>query len=393
MPSVSAAQHRFIGYLHSNPEARAHSGMSQAKVDEWLHADRGSPWKHRASGGPAKRNTEFHGDWTDWLARARPLRETGDPGIYAFPQSGIDKRMEGVYTPDVYQGSDADQGMRGAAYGGIVQRRDAGGMVDPTSSPIGGIAPSAQTMNPQTQALVQRYSALPTEKLYELSAQLGATPEGQIVRKLLQQKQAMPQQGMQPAQQSGGMQQPQGYAGGGAPAISPSMQSPWWTRHEAETSAKPATGFLNGATAGRADSLKTQAPSGSYVLPADVVAGLGEGNSLAGARVVQDMLSTGPHGIPMPRGGGRNTIPRPPALGDLRQFAAKGGDIGGDDTTPVALSHGEYVVTPQDVSSLGGGDLKRGHRILDAFVLHVRKKHIAKLKSLPGPVGAKKKSA
>ena len=311
MPSVSPAQHRWIGWLHSNPEARAHSGMSQAKVDEWLHADKGSPWKHR----------------------------------------------------------------------------DAGGMVDPTSSPIGGITPSAQTMNPQAQALIQRYSSLPTEKLYELSAQLGATPEGQIVRKLLQQKQAMPQQGMQPPQQ-----QPQGYAGGGAPSISPSMQSPWWTRHEAETSAKPATGFLNGATAGRADSTKDAGSFWLVLPPADVVAGLGEGNSLAGARVVQDMLSTGPHGVPLPRSSGRNTIPRPPALGDLRQFAAKGGDIGGDDTTPVALSHGEFVVPPRDVSALGGGDLKRGHRILDAFVLHVRKKHIDKLKSLPGPVGAKKKS-
>ena len=123
MPSVSPAQHRWVEWIAHNPGALAHSGMTQAKADEWAHADKGSPWKHR----------------------------------------------------------------------------DTGGMVDPTSSPIGGIAPSAQTMNPQTQALVQRYSALPTEKLYELSAQLGATPEGQIVRKLLQQKQAMPQQGMQPA--------------------------------------------------------------------------------------------------------------------------------------------------------------------------------------------------
>lgn len=552
MPSVSPAQHRWIGWLHSNPGALAHSGMSQAKVDEWLHADRGSPWKHRASGGAAKRDTGFHGDWTDWLDTARPKRSLVDPGIYAFPPGGIDKRMEGVYSPDLYQGSDADQGMRGSARGGIVQHRDAGGatnaapaelapdppdytdqfntqlspadetryqswvtqrsaaqkrdaskdtfdydlrgawksdaqaaanghlpdtwkkpnhptfstgsqysgtggmtggtwvpkdnswsyqpsatnlnmygpeglreyfrqtepdsklmmasprafggtlhrdaggMVDPTSPSLGGIAPSAQSMTPQTQALVQRYSALPTEKLYELSAQLGATPQGQIVRKVLQQKQAMPQQGMQPTQQqSAGMQQPQGYAGGGAPAISPSMASPWWTRHEAETSARPASGFLAGATAGRADSLKTSAPSGSYVLPADVVAGLGEGNSLAGARVVQDMLSTGPHGIPMPRGGGRSTIPRAPALGDLRQFAAKGGDVqtGAEDATPVALSHGEFVVEPRDVARLGGGDLKRGHRILDAFVVHVRKKHIDKLKQLPGPVGAKKKAA
>ena len=51
MPSVSPAQHRWIGWLHSNPDALAHSGMSRAKVDEWLHSDKGSPWKHRDAGG------------------------------------------------------------------------------------------------------------------------------------------------------------------------------------------------------------------------------------------------------------------------------------------------------------------------------------------------------
>jgi hypothetical protein len=37
--------------LHSNPEARAKSGMSEAKVNEWLHSDKGSPWKRRDDGG------------------------------------------------------------------------------------------------------------------------------------------------------------------------------------------------------------------------------------------------------------------------------------------------------------------------------------------------------
>ena len=64
-----------------------------------------------------------------------------------------------------------------------------------------------------------------------------------------------------------------------------------------------------------------------------------------------------------------------------------------DDVTPVALSHGEIVVTPQQVSALGGGDLKRGHRVLEHFVLHIRKKNIDTLKKLPPPVGMKKKNA
>jgi hypothetical protein len=82
-------------------------------------------------------------------------------------------------------------------------------------------------------------------------------------------------------------------------------------------------------------------------------------------------------------------------LGELRQFEAKGGGVqeGSEATTPVALSHGEIVLTPQQVSALGGGDLKRGHRILDHFVVHVRKKNIETLKKLPGPVGMKKKAS
>jgi len=272
--------------------------------------------------------------------------------------------------------------------------RDAGGMVDPTSPAIGGVAPSAQTMNPLTQSSIQRYSSLPTEKLQELSAQLGGTSQGRIIQRVLQQKLAMPQQGMQAApQQSAGMQ-PQGFAMGGSPlGVSMSMADPPWVRQEQSSLNRPASGFLAGSTAGRADSIKTQAPSGAFVLPADVVAGLGEGNSLAGARVVQDMLSTGPHGTPMPRGGGRNTIPKPPPLNDLRQFEAKGGGVqdDGGDTTPVALSHGEIVLTPQQVLALGGGDIRRGHRILEHFVMHVRKKNIETLKKLPAPVGMKKK--
>ena len=187
------------------------------------------------------------------------------------------------------------------------------------------------------QGMIQRYSSLPTEKLQELSAQMGASPQGAIIKRVLQQKLAMPQtpvpqqQGMQPPQQQQAAQSPPGFAGGGSPmGVSMSMAEPWWSRQEAEGDARgAATGFLSGDTPGRADSIKTQAPSGAYVLPADVVAGLGEGNSLAGARVVQEMMGTGPHGIPMPRAGGRNTIPRPPGLGELGQFEAKGGGVRG----------------------------------------------------------------
>lgn len=126
---------------------------------------------------------------------------------------------------------------------------------------------------------------------------------------------------------------------------------------------RPTVGFLAGGTLGRADKVHTASPSGSYVLPADVVSAIGEGNSIAGAQKIQEML-----------GGGMVD-----------------GGASPQDLTPVALSDGEYVVAPEEVQKLGNGNLKRGHRILDDFVLKVRRKHIAKLKSLPAPVGAKKK--
>ena len=143
---------------------------------------------------------------------------------------------------------------------------------------------------------------------------------------------------------------------------------------------------LCGSTLGRADSISTQAPAGAYVLPADVVAGLGQGNSLAGARVWNEILSSGPWGTPKPQQHGGRGAPRAPAV-SATTLESKGGRVEGTaGTVPVMLSHGEIVVEPQDVQRIGDGDLKRGHRTLDAFVLRERQKHIKKLKALPGPV-------
>lgn len=149
-------------------------------------------------------------------------------------------------------------------------------------------------------------------------------------------------------------------------------------------------GFLHGSDPGRADTITTSAPGGSYVVPADVVAGIGQGNSLAGAKVIQEMLERGPYGIPMPRGRAGNNIPSPPhpraeyqAGGSIPIFAKGGGNR---QESPVKLSDGEFVIPPAHVVNWGGGNLKRGHRVFDAWVLKKRKEHIAKLKKLPGPV-------
>jgi hypothetical protein len=284
------------------------------------------------------------------------------------------------------------------------------GSVDPSQGAgIGGVQPTAQTQNPMLQGLIQRYASMPTEKLTELSAMMGGSSQGQLIQRLLQQRRVMPQQNQPPQQQAAqpgmaptapvqqrhGGATPKRAGGGSMLGVPLSSADPWWTKQEAYSADKPAAGYLSGSTPGRADAIKTQAPGGSYVVPADVIAGLGDGNSLAGARVMDAIVQSGPHGIPQERMGRGAGPPRAPAPYREQQAAGgvtrrAGGVSGQGEGTPVALSHGEYVVHPEHVVRIGGGNLRRGHRILDQFVIHMRKHQIKTLKSLPGPVGAKK---
>jgi len=263
---------------------------------------------------------------------------------------------------------------------------------------IGGVSPAEQSSNPMVQGLVQRYAGLPTEKLQEMSAMLGpGSGQGQIVQKLLQQRLMQPnapqfqqpQQQPQPAPQLGVPQSAQpvpdeGIARASGGPLSMSQADPWWTRSEAGQIDRGTTGYLHGATAGRADQIATTAPAGSYVIPADVVAGLGEGNNLAGARVIQEAMATGPWGTPIYRGIGRPNLPHP----QPRVEVAKGGGIGSAEAKArdVLLSHGEYVLTPEEVTAFGHGDHDHGVASLDKWVVQERARQIKELKKLPGPV-------
>lgn len=293
---------------------------------------------------------------------------------------------------------------------------DGGGMIDPTAGSvalnqpsIGGMTPSPTTASPLYAQAMQRYQQMTPEKLQEMSMMLGNSPQGQMAKRVLMQKRMMPQvsqQQQQQPQQSAGMGTPTvsiGAAmggpiahrmGGGMLGMGLSEAEPWWTRSEARSADTPMSGYLHGATAGRADNLKGTALSDSYILPAEEIAGLGEGNSLMGARVIQSMLGSGPHGIPQERGVRGHGPPHPPSMNEPRQLEAKGGGVQHEDgqaTTKVALSHGEFGLTPEQVRwKFGDGDLKRGHRVLDLFVQELRKRHIKELASLKPPVGAKK---
>ena len=279
-----------------------------------------------------------------------------------------------------------------ATGGGIARYDDGGG--------VGGITPPSATQSPIMQGIIERYSGLPTEKLQELAGTMGGSPQGQVIRQLLTRRLTQPNapgnappqqpaqgpvapQGAATAQQRRGGVTPHRDAGG---MMSMSQADPSWARQDLSQMNR-SSGVLNGATFGRADSIKTQAPGGAFVLPADVISGLGEGNALAGARVADEMFKTGPMGIPMPRGGsGGRGLPHAPAVAQ----AARGGHLahGGATQkvmTPVMLSDGEYVISPEQIIAKFG-NLKHGHKMLDAWVDHERKKHIKTLQRLPGTV-------
>src|SRR6266700_2659093 len=71
--------------------------------------------------------------------------------------------------------------------------------------------------------------------------------------------------------------------------------APWFERAEARQIDNPSSyGFSMGSGGGRTDKNNLDVAAGSYVLPADVVSGLGEGNSLAGASVWDKIIRSLP---------------------------------------------------------------------------------------------------
>lgn len=169
----------------------------------------------------------------------------------------------------------------------------------------------------------------------------------------------------------------QKFASGG---MSASLSAPWFERREAGPAPYHPGGFYGGVTGGRTDNIPNNVPTGAYVVPADVVSGLGEGNSLAGAAVMDKMFHTLPHGIEGAKihSGGRGM----PAAPHKNEFA-KGGKA--SEHTPIITASGEYLVHP-DALINKFGDLNRAHLIMDDFVKHIRKKTAKTMLKLPGPM-------
>lgn len=137
-------------------------------------------------------------------------------------------------------------------------------------------------------------------------------------------------------------------------------------------------GPILSAVPGRTDAHKTHVPSGSYVIPADIVSGRGQGNTIAGTESLSKLFKLGPYGSAPGK-----------IKGDKPKFKAAGGaaespNIG--QPVRVNLAGGEIVVPPENLMETVHPDLNTAHDIMDKWVLMERKKLRKTLAKLPGPV-------
>lgn len=195
-------------------------------------------------------------------------------------------------------------------------------------------------------------------------------------------------------------------SGGFNMASSPHLSPGWQAKSEIK-------GMMHGPilsnVPGRTDNHAARVPSGSYVLPASHISSMGQGNSVAGLSAAHSMFgSGGPYGAGVTKLGHGHGAPsiKPPSAGkfstggrlwpsthgssvlSLPMFnRSEGGPRGHGNHTPVdvMLSGGEYVIHPDVVRAIGKGSLKNGHAVLDAYVMHARKKEIETQRKLPPP--------
>ncbi|MEJ2123946.1 MAG: hypothetical protein P8Y47_03820 [Alphaproteobacteria bacterium] len=133
------------------------------------------------------------------------------------------------------------------------------------------------------------------------------------------------------------------------------------------------SGPLKGATGGRSDKLKVPVMSGAHVIPADIVSAIGEGNSERGHDLLSQVF---PASI-------KTRKPIKPKGKKAAKMANGGAPAG--DTISIHVSDGEFVISPDDVESIGNGDAKRGHDLLNEFIVTARQKAIEALQNIGIP--------
>lgn len=110
------------------------------------------------------------------------------------------------------------------------------------------------------------------------------------------------------------------------------------------------TSPIEGDDKGQDDNIHVKAPVGGYVLDADVVSSIGDGNTDAGFKEINRYLE--------------NLEKK-----HIKKIKPKLIDC--------AFSTGELQIDPRDVTAIGKNDLEKGHKVLNQFVKEVRahKKH------------------
>lgn len=185
-----------------------------------------------------------------------------------------------------------------------------------------------------------------------------------------------------------------GFAIGGAPGGGFGGTSPWTERSEArEIDARPG-GFINSSIAGRTDRLPLAVASDSHVIDASTVSGVGQGNSLAGANILNHALRSGPWGTSLPQMAHGHGPPSAPHIAPPHVGLAKGGDTG---TTSILAAGGEMILRPDEVEEIGRRGIAQGmgrkgesaimlgHRLIDEMVHRVRAFNMRWLRTAPPP--------
>jgi len=126
-------------------------------------------------------------------------------------------------------------------------------------------------------------------------------------------------------------------------------------------------GLFHSDVAGRTDRLPRSVPADSFVFPADVISALGQGNTLAGGKLMDGILGK-PH-------------------------LADGGSAG---RSSVIVAGGEYLAPREKIEEIGKrmrahgksrarSDINAGHEWARDFVSRVRKHQMDWLKTAPKP--------
>lgn len=287
---------------------------------------------------------------------------TGTPPSIGSPQSSLGTLPPGLKQQLAGNMQDLRNTYPKPAYGGY-------GTASPTPTTVTGSSGGSWTPISQQGGLAPGYWGTNNSALTQLQANAGLIPQGSTIPFT---SAAERQSGIAPVARGGAI----GYASGGASD---------YFAHKSFGEIH-AAGLIKSPVAGRTDHLPINVPSGSYVLPADHVSHLGQGNSLSGGKVLDHMFGLHPPATAHMHA----NIPRPPAL---NTHFARGGSVEGRPV-PIIVAGGEYLLHPEHVRKAdeivnklppGTGDLKRGHDHLDKWVVEERKKHVKMLNKLPPP--------